>query len=116
MWAPTCDPPPQGPSPSQSLDRRHGTRGDSFGLDFSVVVEPARTGVATTAGECHWGGVAGTRFWIDRAEGLVGLYLTQVLPHTGLSFGHDFKRRSYAALQERRAAPRPASGSADQDS
>ncbi|MEA2176935.1 MAG: hypothetical protein QOG77_232 [Solirubrobacteraceae bacterium] len=54
--------------------------GAGFGLGFSVVLDPAAGKVPSSAGELAWGGAASTAFYLDRAEGLGVLFLTQLLP------------------------------------
>ena len=51
-----------------------------------------------TKGEYRWGGAAGTRFWIDPKEEMVTIFMVQVLPYTGLSYGREFKRLAYQAI------------------
>jgi len=74
--------------------------GRGFGLGFAVIEEPSLTGVASSKGEYSWGGMAGTRFWIDPAEKLIGIYMIQISPHTGLNYGETFKVLTYQALVE----------------
>ena len=50
----------------------------SWGLTFMINEEEAPTG--RTAGSLGWAGLANSFFWIDRAKGIGGAYLTQVLP------------------------------------
>lgn len=72
--------------------------GYEFGLGFAVAMEPGRIGVPVSRGEYNWGGAAGTKFWIDPAEDLIGIYMVQILPHTGLRFGDQFKILAYQAI------------------
>ncbi|HEV7825676.1 MAG TPA: serine hydrolase domain-containing protein [Mycobacteriales bacterium] len=58
--------------------------GVGFGLGFSVVQDPATYRVLTSAGEYGWGGLASTAFWIDPAEDLTVLFMTQLLPSSTL--------------------------------
>ncbi len=71
---------------------------DGFGLTFRVIREPGLSGNLGSAGEYSWGGAAGTRFWIDPKEELIGLFMVQVLPHTGLQFGTEFKNLVYQSI------------------
>jgi CubicO group peptidase (beta-lactamase class C family) len=41
---------------------------------------------------------AGTRFWIDPEEEMVTLFMIQILPHEGLTFGSEFKALAYQAI------------------
>jgi len=80
------------------LDGIAGGRG--FGLGFAVVKDLAASGVAGSSGEYSWGGMAGTRFWIDPKEQLIGIYMVQISPHTGLPYGDTFKVLAYQAVTD----------------
>ncbi len=71
---------------------------DGFGLTFRVIREPGLSGSLGSSGEYSWGGAAGTRFWIDPEEELIGLYMIQILPHTNLLYGTQFKNLVYQAI------------------
>jgi methyl acetate hydrolase len=50
----------------------------SWGLTFQVNESPAATG--RPAGTCMWAGLANSYYWIDRANGIGGVFMTQILP------------------------------------
>ncbi len=54
-----------------------GVRGYTFGLGFMIREGPGIAGVPGSAGEFMWGGAAGTFFWIDPKEQLVGVFMAQ---------------------------------------
>lgn len=54
--------------------------GAGFGLGGEVVIDPARRGLAGSAGVFGWPGAAGTWFFIDPSEELVAILLMQHLP------------------------------------
>ena len=54
--------------------------GQSFGLGFSVVEDPAALGLPASAGEFGWGGAYHSTYWVDPEEELVVVYLTQLIP------------------------------------
>jgi CubicO group peptidase (beta-lactamase class C family) len=54
-----------------------GVQGYSFGLGFAVRKEQGVSGVHGSPGEFTWAGYAGTYFWIDPKEQLVGVLMTQ---------------------------------------
>jgi len=54
-----------------------GTPGYTFGLGFAVRQGDGIAGVPGSAGEFMWAGYAGTFFWVDPQEELVGVYMTQ---------------------------------------
>jgi CubicO group peptidase (beta-lactamase class C family) len=56
-----------------------GYYGVGFGLGFSVMQSPARAMIAGTPGEFAWGGAAGTAFWIDPAERMIVVFMTQIM-------------------------------------
>src|SRR4051812_29324322 len=87
--------------------------GVGFGLGFSVTLDPAKTLVPGSAGEYAWGGAASTAFWIDPAEDLIVIFMTQVLPSTGFPVRRELRTMVYSAitessLRDRRSAGDPA--------
>jgi len=54
--------------------------GVGFGLGFSVIDDAAKNKVLSSVGEFGWGGAASTAFWVDPAEEITVLFLTQLLP------------------------------------
>lgn len=75
-----------------------GREGVGFGLTFAVTLDPGRAGSLGSAGEYSWGGAAGTRFWIDPEEELVGVFMVNILPHTALTYGTEFHLLTYQAI------------------
>lgn len=74
--------------------------GAGFGLGFAVSKAPGEAGMMGSAGEYNWGGAAGTRFWIDPQEELIGIFMIQILPHTGLEYGSEFRVLAYQAITD----------------
>ncbi len=72
--------------------------GYTFGLGFAVAQDLGLIGGLTSPGEFNWGGAAGTKFWVDPEEDLIGVWMIQILPHTGLPFGDEFKNLTYQAI------------------
>ena len=54
-----------------------GASAYTFGLGFAVRPSDGVAPVPGTAGDFNWGGYAGTRFWIDPKEQLVGVFMVQ---------------------------------------
>ena len=77
--------------------------GYGFGLNFAIHIDPAGSGLNGTAGEYNWGGLAGTIFWIDPAEEMIGLYMIQVLPPRFGNSQNQFKRLAYQAITDNEA-------------
>jgi len=72
--------------------------GIGFGLGFSVNVDPVKAQIAGSAGEYGWGGMASTAFWIDPAEELTVIFLTQLVPSSALDVRSEMKSLVYAAV------------------
>lgn len=77
-----------------------GMSGYGFGLGFAVNQDPGLVGAIGSAGEYNWGGAAGTRFWIDPQEELIGIFMVQILPHNGLTYGSEYKVLVYQAIDD----------------
>jgi CubicO group peptidase (beta-lactamase class C family) len=72
--------------------------GVGFGLGFSVVLDPVAGRTPSTAGEMAWGGAASTAFWVDQAEELTVVFLTQVLPSSTYPIRSQLRQLVYQAL------------------
>ena len=75
-----------------------GFEGMGFGLGMAVGQGPAATGVIGSAGEYMWGGTASTTFWVDPAEDLVVVFMTQLLPSGTFNFRGQLKALVYPAI------------------
>jgi len=51
--------------------------GHGFGLGFAVRTEPGIAPFPGTVGQFYWSGIAGTFFWIDPAEELFAVFMSQ---------------------------------------
>ena len=74
--------------------------GYGFGLDFAVHIDMAESGLNGSLGEYNWGGLAGTIFWIDPKEEMIGLYMIQMLPPRFSDSRTQFKRLAYQAIAD----------------
>jgi CubicO group peptidase (beta-lactamase class C family) len=72
--------------------------GVGFGLGFHVLLDPVRSQVPGSAGEYGWGGMASTAFWIDPAEELTVIFLTQLVPSSALNVRAELKSIVYGAI------------------
>jgi CubicO group peptidase (beta-lactamase class C family) len=77
-----------------------GRKGVGFGLNFGLLLDPAAAGRSGSEGEYNWGGAAGTQFWVDPQEQLVGVFMVQSLPHR-TTLGQKFKAFTYQAIVEK---------------
>jgi CubicO group peptidase (beta-lactamase class C family) len=72
--------------------------GVGYGLGFSVVVDPIAGKVPASPGELAWGGAASTVFWVDPAEELTAVLLTQLLPSSTHPIRSQLRQLVYQAL------------------
>ncbi len=72
--------------------------GTGFGLGGSVIIDPAATRTLGSAGEFAWGGAASTTFWVDRAEDLTAVMMTQLLPSSTHPLRTQLRQLVYQAL------------------
>ncbi len=75
-----------------------GFAGNGFGLTVAVSKGPQATGVVGSPGEFMWGGAASTTFWVDPAEELAVVFMTQLLPSGTFNFRGQLKALVYGAL------------------
>jgi CubicO group peptidase (beta-lactamase class C family) len=72
--------------------------GVGFGLGFSVLLDNVANRVLSTPGEFGWGGAASTVFWVDPAERVTALFLTQLLPSSTHPIRSQLRQLVYQAL------------------
>jgi CubicO group peptidase (beta-lactamase class C family) len=86
------------PALSRSLFSEATYNGVGFGLGFAVTTDPARTLIPGSAGEFSWGGMASTAFFIDPAEDLIVIFMTQLMPSTTYPIRRELRTLVYSAL------------------
>jgi CubicO group peptidase (beta-lactamase class C family) len=74
--------------------------GQGFGLGFWVTKELGRSGDPGSVGAFGWGGAYHTTYWVDPAEKLVAVFMTQLLPATGSDAQAKFKALVYQSIIE----------------
>jgi CubicO group peptidase (beta-lactamase class C family) len=94
-----------------------GVPGYTFGLGFMVRQGPGLAGVPGSPGEYMWGGAAGTFFWVDPKEQLVGVFMSQAGGPIRAHYRRLIKQLVYQAIVDdpsprrsatsSRQAPRP---------
>lgn len=72
--------------------------GVGFGLGFATRLDPVANGHPASAGSFYWGGLASTLFWVDPAEELVVVFMTQLMPSSTFNFRGQLENIIYAAL------------------
>jgi CubicO group peptidase (beta-lactamase class C family) len=85
-------------APFQPGELLLGTPGYTFGLGFAVRQGDGVAGVPGSAGEFMWAGYAGTYFWVDPKEEIVGIYMTQAPSPIRAYYRKMFKALVYQAL------------------
>jgi CubicO group peptidase (beta-lactamase class C family) len=88
------------PGMSRSLFSEAAYSGMGFGLGFAVTMTPSQTLIPGSAGEYSWGGVATTSFFIDPAEELITIFMTQVLPSSTYPLRRELRTMVYSAITD----------------
>ena len=92
-------------SPSADAFNESGYRGIGFGLGVAVTLDPARVGIPGRSGEYAWGGMASTAFFVDPAEDMIVIFMTQVITDTArrVKLRRDLRTLIYEAMTDRNA-------------
>jgi CubicO group peptidase (beta-lactamase class C family) len=72
--------------------------GQGFGLGFYVVEDLGARGVPGSVGEYGWGGAYHSTYWVDPAEELVVVYMTQLIPAGGIDDHGKLRALIYQAI------------------
>src|SRR6185437_10838258 len=70
--------------------------GIGFGLGFAVLDNPQAAQLLGTPGEYYWGGAASTAFFINPAEELIMIFLTQLRPSSTYPIRRELRSTIYA--------------------
>jgi CubicO group peptidase (beta-lactamase class C family) len=72
--------------------------GQGFGLGFYVVEDLGARGVPGSVGEFGWGGAYHSTYWVDPAEDLIVVHLTQLIPAGDVDDQDTVRTLVYQAL------------------
>ncbi len=72
--------------------------GIGFGLGFRVVLDVGAFGQHSSVGEFGWGGAYHSTYWVDPAEELVVVYMTQLIPAGELDDQPTLRSLVYSAI------------------
>ncbi len=72
--------------------------GVGFGLGFATVLDPRPAKTLASRGEFFWGGAASTAFWVDPAEEVTAVLMTQLLPSSTHPLRPQLRQLVYSAL------------------
>jgi CubicO group peptidase (beta-lactamase class C family) len=61
---------------------------------------PAKTLIPRSAGEYGWYGAASTSFWVDPAEELIVVCMTQCLPSWAYPISRELRTLDYSAFTQ----------------
>jgi len=72
--------------------------GQGFGLGFFVVTDLGARGILGSEGEYGWGGAYHSTYWVDPEEELVVVYMTQLIPASGVDDYSKLRSGIYQAI------------------
>jgi CubicO group peptidase (beta-lactamase class C family) len=72
--------------------------GLGFGLGFAVMLDTAKGKVIGSEGEYNWGGLASTTFWVDPAEEITVVFMTQLMPSSTYNIRPQLRQLVYQAV------------------
>jgi CubicO group peptidase (beta-lactamase class C family) len=75
-----------------------GSKGYTFGLGFAVRANDGIAGFPGSAGDYNWAGYAGTYFWVDPAQDLVAVLMTQAPSPARAGYRRLLRQLVYQAI------------------
>lgn len=72
--------------------------GIGYGLGMAVVIDAVTTQLMRSTGEFFWGGAASTAFWIDPAEDMFVVFMTQLVPSSFYPIRSELRVATYQAI------------------
>ncbi|MCG2842548.1 beta-lactamase family protein [Sandaracinobacter sp. RS1-74] len=87
------------PQLSRSAFSEAAYEGVGFGLGFATTTGIHKTMVAGNNGDYFWGGAASTFFWVDPAEEMTVLFLTQLIPSSTWPVRRQLRTLVYSAVE-----------------
>jgi CubicO group peptidase (beta-lactamase class C family) len=73
------------------LPNKLDTPGIGLGYGLGILLDPARAMMMGSAGSFGGGGAAGTDFWVDPQEEMIGILMLQMIPGSQYPISQDFK-------------------------
>ena len=80
------------------IDDLEGWGENGFGLGFWVVEDLGIHGELSSEGAYGWGSAYYPIYWIDPAERMIGMIMTQLRPAGGLDLNQRYQRMAYQAI------------------
>ena len=84
---------------SNHLGTMYSNGNFGFGLGFEITEHVGRSGRPGSVGEFGWGGAYGTKYWVDPEEKLVVVYMTQLMPQTGIDVTDRLRALLYGSIE-----------------
>ena len=84
---------------SNHVGTMYQTGNFGFGLGFEITEHVGRSGRPGSVGEFGWGGAYGTKYWVDPEEKLVVVYMTQLMPQTGIDVADRLRALLYGSIE-----------------
>ncbi len=72
--------------------------GGWFGLGFGITTEAGSADILSSTGNYWWGGYFSTSFWVDPAEDIVAVFMTQMFPAQHGEIHQKFQVLAYQAI------------------
>jgi CubicO group peptidase (beta-lactamase class C family) len=82
----------------QPIWSESSAEGIGYGLGMAVVIDAPTTQLIRSNGEYFWGGAASTAFWIDPAEEMFVVFMTQLTPSSFYPIRSELRVATYQAL------------------
>ncbi len=82
----------------QPIWSESSAEGIGYGLGMAVVIDAPTTQLIRSNGEYFWGGAASTAFWIDPAEEMFVVFMTQLTPSSFYPIRAELRVATYLAL------------------
>ncbi len=84
---------------ANQVDTLYSRNGLGFGLGFEVLLDPGRAGQYGSPGRFGWGGAYASNYWVDPRDGLVCVFMTQLLPNPGIDLPDRLRAMVYQAVE-----------------
>ena len=84
---------------SNHLGSMYSNGNFGFGLGFEITEHVGRSGRPGSVGEFGWGGAYATKYWVDPEEKLIVVFMTQLLPSSGLDINDRLRALLYGSIE-----------------
>jgi CubicO group peptidase (beta-lactamase class C family) len=81
-------------------DTLYSRMGLGFGLGFEVLEDPGHSAQFGNPGRFGWGGAYASNYWVDPQDGIVCVFMTQLLPNPGLDLPDRLRALVYQAVEQ----------------